>query len=404
MGNCVSTAHHFCRFARRRRVRKDPPMNRDDPIEEGEIRDITEISLKSQCEKSEVIGEKTSRMEQVNTCGNPEEEEEKKKEKKKKVEAEIEGREDEDGDEDSECSSSLREFLMLERLCEEYEELEQIKSRIEQENASEKAVQKAVQKKVEEEIESRVDESENSECSSSLTRFLMMTLERLCEKDVGVEKKNRMEEKNRSVEAEERKVENEEIASGEDDDSECSSSLREFLMLERLCEEYEETKQRRRERREQEKLETRFKKFREDQLSTIEEEDDEQEEEEDSSVKEVGEECEHPDTFHREEGKDAAASGDADHIQGEKLMSFEEFCGETFAVSPTFLEDLMEESRISQRRLEQAHEEFGKSLRLILLIMNEMVGKLEKGCKGNEVGDTISKQKRLRLIGPLKAK
>lgn len=373
-------------------------MRADDSSEGGEIRNATGsessrsvcafLSLDRQHVKCEEIGEETIRMEQVNTSGNTEEEEEEEKEEeeKNKVEAEIESREDEKEDEGSECSSSLREFLFLERLCEEYEDLEEIKSRIEQENASEKAVPK----KVEEEIESREDEGEGegSEYSSSLREFLIH--ERLCEEDVEAEKK----------------VEEEEIASREDEDDECSSSLREFLMLERLCEEYEEAKERRRKRREEEELEMGFKKFRADQLSTIEEEEEEEQEEEEeeegSSVREIGEECEHPDDFHREEGKDAA-SGDGNHIQGEKLMSFEEFCGETFAVSSTFLEDLMEESRISQRRLEQAHEEFGKSLRLFPPY-NEVVGKLAKECKGNEEGDTLSKQKRLRLKRPCKAR
>ncbi|VDO16600.1 unnamed protein product [Rodentolepis nana] len=147
----------------------------------------------------------------------------------------------------------------------------------------------------------------------------------------------------------------------EDEDSECSSSLREFLMLERLCEEYEEAKQRR-ERRDQGNLERPLKRFRGGQLSTIEEEEEEEEEEdeeeEDSSVREIGEEYELPGDCHREEGRDVG-SGDGIHIQGEKLMSLEEFCGETFAISPTFIEDIMVESRILQRRLEQAHEEFG---------------------------------------------
>ncbi|VDO16446.1 unnamed protein product [Rodentolepis nana] len=139
-----------------------------------------------------------------------------------------------------------------------------------------------------------------------------------------------------------------EIERREDTDSECFSSLREFLMLERLCEE----------------------------------------------------ECEHPNGYHKE-GKDVA-SGDGDHIQGKKSMSFEEFCGEAFAISPTFIEDIMEEGKISQR-LEQAHEEFGKSLRLFPCY-NEMVDKLEKERKGIGQGDTLSKQKRLRRKGPCKPK
>ncbi|VDO07174.1 unnamed protein product [Rodentolepis nana] len=305
MGNCTSTTRRFFRLTRRRWVRKEKTTNntRDEEIE------------------------------QVTTNESPMKDE-------KEVEAKIESREDTDTD--SESSSSLREFLMLERLCEEYEDLEEIESRIEQENASEKAEQKAMQKKVEDEVESREYEHEY-------------------------------------------------------EDSECSSSLREILMLERLCEEYEEAEQRRRERRDQEKLERQFKRFRGDQLSTIEEE----EEEEDSSVREIGGEGEHPDDLHRE-GKEVA-SGDGDHTQGEKLMSLEEFCGETFAISPTFIEDIIEECRISQSRLEQALEEFEKSLRLFTRY-NEMVGKLEKEQKGSAQGDTLYKQKPLRRKGTCKPK
>ncbi|VDO04502.1 unnamed protein product [Rodentolepis nana] len=285
MGNRVSTTHRFLRFTRHRGVRNDSPVGVEEPVKVGEE---TKHST-----SNDEIGEVTNRMQQKTTNENPVEE--------KEVEAEIECREDTD----SECSSSLREFLMLEKLCEEYEDLEQIKNRIEEENVSEKAIEKTVE---ETEIESRGDE---------------------------------------------------------DEDSECSSSLREFLMLERLCEEFEEAEERMRKRREQEKLEIGFK-FRGGQLSTIEEEDEE--EEEDSWMREIGEKYEHSEHFRKEEGK-GTASGEGDHIHGEKLMSFEEFCGENFAVSPTFVEDMMEESRISQRRLEQAHEEFGKSLNFFLDIM-----------------------------------
>ncbi|VDO09804.1 unnamed protein product [Rodentolepis nana] len=149
------------------------------------------------------------------------------------------------------------------RLFEEYEDLKQIKNRIELENESEKAIEKTIEKETK--TERRGDE---------------------------------------------------------DEDSECSSRLREFLMR---------------------------------GLGTIEEED---EEKEDSRMREIGEEYEHPGHFRKEEGK-GEASGEGDHIHRVKLMSFEEFCAENFAVSLTFVEDMMEESRISQRRLEQAHEELG---------------------------------------------
>nr|CDS26074.2 expressed protein [Hymenolepis microstoma] len=352
MGNCIPTTHRFLGFTRRRRVRKEPPTkveervrgreNREDTGSENSHSVLEFLSRERHCEKHEEIGERTNRMEEVKTSGKAVEE---------KVEEELESREDED--EDNECSSSMREFLMLEKLCEECVETE--------------------------------------------------------------EKKNRIEEENRGVEVEEEKAE-EEIESRDDDDDECSSSLKEFLMLERLCEEYEEAKQRLK-RGEQERVEMGFKEFRGHQLSTIEEEDEDEEEDEeaeeeveeeeekeekkedDRRVRETGEECEHLADFHRGEEDKDAASGDSDHIQDVKLMSFEEFCGESFEVSPTFFEAIMEESRISQAELEKAHEAFGKSLSLILFTMNEVVGKLEKEWKGNEEGDTLSKQKTLRLKG-----
>ncbi|KAM3182723.1 hypothetical protein ACTXT7_011750 [Hymenolepis weldensis] len=193
----------------------------------------------------------------------------------------------------------------------------------------------------------------------------------------------------------------------EDTESECSQSLREFLSLERMCEEYEKMEEeKRRNRIEQKKLEIRGDILQGSQLSTIEEEDeeeaDEEEEEEeegeDNRVRELGEEFERPDNF-PPEGKDATSVGD-DRIKGEKLMSFEEFCGETFTVSPRFVEDIMEETRISQRMLEIAHEEFGRSLRLYPRY-NEVIAKLAEESKENEVHDaevdTLSMQEFLRL-------
>ncbi|VDO01057.1 unnamed protein product [Rodentolepis nana] len=111
-----------------------------EPVEAGEE---TRIST-----GHEEIGQETNRMKQATMSENPAKEEE--------VEVEIESREDTgtDGDADalSECSSGLVEFPSLESLCEEYEELEQIKNRIEQENTSEKAVQKKVEDETEIEI------------------------------------------------------------------------------------------------------------------------------------------------------------------------------------------------------------------------------------------------------------
>ncbi|VDO00618.1 unnamed protein product [Rodentolepis nana] len=314
-----------------KRVRNDSPMRVDEAVEAGEPGGETRNST-----GHEEIWAATNRMKQATMREISA--------KEKEVEDEIESRVGTitDTDADSECSSTLGEFPSLESLCEEDEELEQMENSIEQKNTSEKAVQEKVEDEIE--VESREYEYEyeyeDSECSSSLREFLM--LERLCEEAVQAEAEA---EKNRNVEAKERKMEDERG----------------------LCEEYKEAKQKRRERRDQEKLEREFKRFRGGQLSTIEEveeqEEEEKEEDEDSSVREIGEECEHSDECHREVDK-YVASGDGDHIKGEKLMSLEEFCGETFAISPTFIEDIMEENRISQRRLEQAHEEFEKSLRL----------------------------------------
>nr|CDS26107.1 hypothetical protein HmN_000644700 [Hymenolepis microstoma] len=121
-----------------------------------------------------------------------------------------------------------------------------------------------------------------------------------------------------------------------------------------------------------------FEKFREDHLSTIEV----VEEDEDSSVWKIGEECEHLDDFHREEGKDVASECG---ILGEKLVFFEDFCEETFAVPPTFMEGMMEESGCCQRSLEKAHEELGESLGLYFRYC-EATSKLEKEGRENEVG------------------
>ncbi|VDO02813.1 unnamed protein product [Rodentolepis nana] len=133
MGNCVPTTHRFFRSTRRRRVRKDWPMRAYEAVEAGEE---TRISTGHQ-----EIGEATNRMKQATMSENPV--------KEKEVEVEIESREDTDTGTDtyahSECSSSLGEFPSLESLCKKYEELEQIKNRIEQENTSEKAVQRKVE-------------------------------------------------------------------------------------------------------------------------------------------------------------------------------------------------------------------------------------------------------------------
>ncbi|VDN98940.1 unnamed protein product [Rodentolepis nana] len=169
MGNCASTTHRFFRLTRHRLVRKDSPMRVDEAVEAGEeTRNNT---------GHEGVGGSDYEVDIIT-----------------------------DIDADSECSSTLGEFPSLENLCEGDEELEQIKNSIEPENTSEKAVQKKVEDEIE--IERREYEYEH-----------------------------------------------------EYEDSECSSSLREFLMLERLCEEYEEAKQRTRERRDQEKLEGNLRGF-----------------------------------------------------------------------------------------------------------------------------------------------
>ncbi|VDO04009.1 unnamed protein product [Rodentolepis nana] len=326
MGNHVSTSHRVFRFTRRRRVRKEQPTkveeavggreNREDNTGNKNSHSVRECqALEWQCEKHEEIGERTNRMGEVETSAEAVE-----KKEEEEGEEEFESRKDENEDEDNECSSSLREFLMLEKLCEECVETEEKKNK----------KNRIEERKVEEEIESRDDDA---------------------------------------------------------DDSECSSSLMEFLILERLCEEHEEAKQRKI-RREQEKIDMEFEKFREHQLSTIEEEEEEEEEEGeeleddvedeeeregDKMVREVGEKCERLDDFHGGEESKYAASGDSHRMQqGEKLMPFEEFCGETFEVSPTFFQAILEE-------------------------MNEVGGALEKEWKGNEESDGHSKQKHLLL-------
>lgn len=104
---------------------------------------------------------------------------------------------------------------------------------------------------------------------------------------------------------------------------------------------------------EQKKLEIPHKNFQDDRIGKIEE---------DNIVRVIGRNFEHPDDFHFE-GKNVASVDGC--IKEEKLMSSEEFGGETFAVSPTFEADMVEEGRISQRKLEKAKEEFGKSHLLI---------------------------------------
>ncbi|VUZ49984.1 unnamed protein product [Hymenolepis diminuta] len=106
MGNCVSTKRCFFRFARRRRVRKGSFAEAGERVEE-------------------CVEEKERREER---------------------------------DRDSECSQSLREFLFLERMCEEYEEMEEKrKKRIEEKKMKAKAEPKKV-----EERESRVDRDRDS--------------------------------------------------------------------------------------------------------------------------------------------------------------------------------------------------------------------------------------------------
>ncbi|VDO15244.1 unnamed protein product [Rodentolepis nana] len=151
MGNCVPTTHRFFRSTPRRRVTKDSPMRVAESVEAGEE---TRIST-----GHEEIGQATNRMKQATMSENPA--------KEKEVEVEIESREDTEIDTDaiSECSSGLGEFPSLESLCEEYEELEQIKNRIEQENTSEKAVQKKVEDETEIEISLTIEVSLNSQTS-----------------------------------------------------------------------------------------------------------------------------------------------------------------------------------------------------------------------------------------------